>query len=203
MIAEKRSPALRRWPPTAAHILILSNRRLSDLEAELEQFTMNVWGAPEWVRAAHLANERAQFSGDLRSANTAARPPAPIRSKPSAVPANDRLWPDNRNRAKYGGKPVIKPNKQKRIGIVEVRSFRCPPAKYIDLLSQDQDFCFQPCSRFEERSQDAKNQLEQIGHQTGSLPRPLPASMPNLIFGTHTLFVNRTRPRSLRRNTIN
>jgi hypothetical protein len=27
--------------------------------------------------------------------------------------------------------------------------------------------------------------------------------MPNLIFGTHTLFVNRTRPRSLRRNTIN
>jgi hypothetical protein len=72
MIAEKRSPALRRWPPTAAHIL--SNRRLSDLESELEQFTMNVLGTPECVRAAHLANERAQFSGDLRSANTAARP---------------------------------------------------------------------------------------------------------------------------------
>jgi len=99
-----------------------------------DKFTMNVWGAPERVRPAHLANERAQISRDLRSANMVARSPAPIRSKPSAVPANDRLWPDNRNRAKDGGEPVIKPNKQKTIGIVEARSFRCPPAKHIDLL---------------------------------------------------------------------
>jgi len=45
-----------------------------------------------------------------------------------------RFWPDNRNRAKDGGEPVIKPNKQKTIGIIEVRSFWCPPAKHIDLL---------------------------------------------------------------------
>ena len=45
MIAQKRAPALRRWQLAAAHIS--SNRRLSYLEAELEQFTMNVWGAPE------------------------------------------------------------------------------------------------------------------------------------------------------------
>jgi hypothetical protein len=29
---------------------------------------------------------------------------------------------------------MTKPNKQKAIGIVEVRSFRCLPAKHIDLL---------------------------------------------------------------------
>src|SRR5665811_603354 len=109
----------------------------------------------------------------------------PIRSKPSAVPANDRLRPDNRNRAKDAGEPVIKPNKQKTIGIVEVRSFRCPPAKHIDLLRQDQDFCFQLCSRLEERRQDAKNQLEQISHQAASLSRLFYASMLNQIFGTH------------------
>jgi hypothetical protein len=45
MVAQKRAPALRWWPPVAAHIP--SDCRLSDLEAELEQFTMNVWGAPE------------------------------------------------------------------------------------------------------------------------------------------------------------
>src|SRR5665811_1465148 len=146
---------------------------------------MNVWGAPERVRPAHLANECAQLSRDLRSANTVARSPAPIRPKPSAVPANDRLRPDNRNRAKDGGEPVIKPNKQKTIGIVEVRSFRCPPAKHIYLLPQHQDFCFQLCSRLEERSQDAENQLEQIHHQVANLPRLLSASMLNLIFGTH------------------
>ena len=81
---------------------------------------------------------------------------------------------------------MIKPNKQKTIGIVEVRSFRCPPAKHIDLLPQDQDFCFQFCSRLKERSQDAKNQLEQISHQAASLSRLFSASMLNLIFGTHS-----------------
>ena len=53
MVAQKRAPALRRWQPAAAHIP--SNRRLSDLKAELEQFAMNVWGAPERVRLAHFA----------------------------------------------------------------------------------------------------------------------------------------------------
>src|SRR5450756_2338392 len=132
MVAQKRAPALRWWPRVVAHIP--SDCRLSDLEAELEQFTMDVWGAPERVRPAYLANERAQLSRNLRSANMVARSPAPIRSKPSAVPANDRLRPDNRNRAKDGGEPVIKPDKQKAISIVEVRSPRCPPAKHIDLL---------------------------------------------------------------------
>src|SRR5450756_1804947 len=132
MVAQKRAPALRRGSRATAHVP--NDRRLSDLEAELEQFTMNVWGAPERVRPAHLANERAQLSRDLRSANTVARSPAPIRLKPSAMPANNRLRPDNRNRAKDGGEPVTKPNKQKTIGIVEVRLFRRPPAKHIDLL---------------------------------------------------------------------
>src|ERR1019366_6913383 len=183
MVAQKRAPALRWWPRVAAHMP--SDCRLSDLEAELEQFTMNAWCAPERVRPAHLANERAQFSQDLRSANMVARSPAPIRLKPSAVPANDRFRPDNGNRAKDRGEPAIETNKQKTIGIVEVRSFRCLPAKHIDLLPQDQDFCFQLCSRLEERSQDAENQLEQILHQVANLPRLLSASMLNLIFGTH------------------
>src|SRR5438874_4320435 len=132
MVAEKRPPALRRCPKAAAHIP--SDCRLGDLEAQLEQLTMNAWCAPESVCAAHLANERAQLHQDLRSANTVARPPAPIRPKAGTVPANDRLRPDNRNRAKDGGKPAIEPNKQKTIGIVEVRSFRRPSAKHIDLL---------------------------------------------------------------------
>src|SRR5450631_2465340 len=114
-----------------------------------------------------------------------ARSPAPIRSKPSSVPANDGFWPDNRNRAKDGREPAIEPNKQKTIGIVEVRPFRRPSSEHIDLLPQDQDFCFQRCSRLEERSHDAENQLEQILHQDANLPRLFSASMLNLIFGTH------------------
>src|ERR1700737_2325003 len=44
VIAEKRPPALRRWPRVAAHVP--SDRRLGDLEAELEQLTMNTRRAP-------------------------------------------------------------------------------------------------------------------------------------------------------------
>src|ERR1700722_17784333 len=136
VIAEKRPPALRRWPRVAAHVP--SDRRLGDLEAELEQLTMNTRRAPQCVRTAHLANERSQLSRDLRSANT-----------------------------------------------VAVRSLRRSPAKHIELLPQDQVFRFQRCSRLEARSQDTENQLEQIGHQDASLRRPLAASTPNRIFGTH------------------
>ena len=183
MVAQKGAPALRWWPRVVAHIP--SDCRLSDLEAKLEQFAMNVWGAPERVRPAHLANQRAQFSRDLRSANRAARSPAPIRPKPSTVPANDRFRPDNRNCAKNGGEPVIKPNKQKTIGIVQIWSLRHPPAKHVNLLPQDQIFRLQLCSRLEERSQYAENQLEQILHQVANLPRLFSASILNRIFGTH------------------
>ena len=63
-----------------------------------------------------------------------------------------------------------------------MRSLRRSPAKHIDLLPQDQVSCLQLCSRPEERSQDAKNQLEQIGHQAASLPRSFLASTPNRNF---------------------
>src|ERR1019366_980583 len=118
--------------------------------------------------------------------------------KPSAVPADDRLWPDNRNRVKDRGEPVIKPNKQKTIGIIEVRLFRCPPAKHVNLLPQDQIFRLQLCSRLEERSQYAENQLEQILHQVANLPRLFSASILNRIFDTHSMAISLTPPPTAR-----
>jgi hypothetical protein len=59
-------------------------------------------------------------------------------------------------------------------------------------LPQDQVFRFQRCSRLEARSQDTENQLEQIRSSNASLRRPLAASMPNRIFGTHRYRVDTT-----------
>ena len=87
VVPEKRPPALGRWPPAAAHIP--SDRRLGDLEAELEQLTMNAWGAPQRIRTAHLANERTQLGRDLRSANRVARSPAPTRH---STWRRERVW---------------------------------------------------------------------------------------------------------------
>jgi hypothetical protein len=58
MVAQKRAPALRWWARVAAHIP--SDCRLSDLEAELEQFTMKVWGARDSV----MFTAKMSFSAD-------------------------------------------------------------------------------------------------------------------------------------------
>src|SRR5262249_13680340 len=69
MISQKGPPALRRWP-TPVHIAC--DRRLRDRETELEQFTVNVWCAPEVICAAHRADEIAQLGRDSRPANPVA-----------------------------------------------------------------------------------------------------------------------------------
>ena len=144
MIVQKGPPALRRWQPAAAHIP--SNRRLSDLEAELEQLTMNAWCAPAFARLISPMSVRS-------SAETFGLP----------IRLRDRQRQYTRNPArchrmmvsgltiaiapKDGGKPAIEPNEQKTIGIVQVRPFRRPSSEHIDLLPQDQDFRLQLCSR--------------------------------------------------------
>jgi hypothetical protein len=66
MIGRKGPPALR-WRPAPVHIAC--DRRLRDCETEIEQFTVNVWCAPEVICTAHRADEIAQLGRDSRPAN--------------------------------------------------------------------------------------------------------------------------------------
>src|SRR5262245_35220871 len=140
MIGQKGPPALR-WRPTPVHIAC--DRRLRERETELEQFTVNVWSAPEVICTAHRADEIAQLGRDPRPTNRLARPPAPVRLEPRAMPTDDCLRPENSNRAENGREPAIKPNEQQAIGIAELWSLRYLPAKHVELLAKDQDFCHQ------------------------------------------------------------
>ena len=88
---------------------------------------------------------------------------------------------------------------QKSIGIVQLRSLRRPSAKHVDLLAKNQQFCFQRCSRLEERSQDAENQFEQIRHRAVSLPRLILADMSNRIFFVESNFRYTQVVRAVRR----
>jgi hypothetical protein len=47
MVAQECPPGLR-WRPSAPDH-VFGNRRLGDLKPELKQFTMDAWGAPQWV----------------------------------------------------------------------------------------------------------------------------------------------------------
>ena len=59
MIAQKCSPGLR-WRPTVPDH-VLGDRRLGDLEAKLEQFTVDAGHAPQSVLLAYLPYEFAQL----------------------------------------------------------------------------------------------------------------------------------------------
>src|SRR4030095_13598093 len=53
------------------------------------------------------------------------------------MPADDRLWPGDCNRAEDGREPTIEPNEQKAIGIAELWSLRYLSAKHVELLAKD------------------------------------------------------------------
>src|SRR6478609_5104257 len=63
MIQEERSPALRWWAPMSGHVL--GNRSLADIDAELEEFSMDARSAPEGICQADLADQLPNFERHL------------------------------------------------------------------------------------------------------------------------------------------
>ena len=76
------------------------------------------------------------------------------------MPADDRLRPENCKRAEDGGEPTIDPNEQKAIGIAELWSLRYLPAKHVELLAKNKDFCRELRSRLKKRRNNVEDQSE-------------------------------------------
>src|SRR3984893_152471 len=55
LIAQEAAPGRRRRPSSSHHVL--GDGRLADLDAELEQFTMDSRCSPKWVGGVHLPNQ--------------------------------------------------------------------------------------------------------------------------------------------------
>lgn len=96
MIAEECLPALR-WPASSlGHIL--SHTCLTDIDAELEQLTMDPWFSPQRIGNAYLADQLAYFQQHRRPAATRSRFPTPVGSEPGTVPADYGIRLDDRQR---------------------------------------------------------------------------------------------------------
>src|ERR1039457_6911421 len=87
MIMKERLPPLRWRASSPGHIL--SHARLSDIDPELEQFSMDPRRAPQWIGNAHLADQPADLQRHNRPATTASRLPAPMRPETRAMPADN------------------------------------------------------------------------------------------------------------------
>ena len=94
MIAKERPPALGWRVSSLGHVLGYAG--LSDINAELEEFSMDPRRSPQRIGNAHLADKLAYLRRYSWSATTAPRLPAPVRSEPGTVPLYDGLRLYNR-----------------------------------------------------------------------------------------------------------
>src|SRR3979490_2501208 len=97
MIAKERPPALGWRVSSPDHVL--GHAGLSDIDADLEEFSMDPRPSPQRIGNAHLADKLAYLRRYRWSATTAPRLPAPVRSEPGTVPFYDSLWLHNRQSA--------------------------------------------------------------------------------------------------------
>src|SRR6478736_4464246 len=120
MIQEERSPALRWWAPVSGHVL--GNRSLADIDAELEELSMDARSAPERICQAHLADQLPNFEGHLGPAGSSLRLPAPEGAESSTMPADNGLRLDDRDRIQDGWCDPVQADEDQTIKIAEDRT---------------------------------------------------------------------------------
>src|SRR5258708_1900393 len=145
MIVEECLPTLRRWFSSPGHIL--GHTRLPDFDAELEQLSMDPRRSPQRISNAHLVDKLAYVRGYGWSATTTSRLPAPIRSETRAMPTDDCIRLDDRQRIASLGKQSIEANKYQPIKNTKELPSRSGAPQNVDLLPKHPDLCLQRCSR--------------------------------------------------------
>src|SRR6266851_2372007 len=86
---------------------VLRDARLSDLETELEQLTMDAWRSPQRIFRAHAASKRAGF-------------PTPVPAEAGPMPTHEGLRSDDRDGLEDRWKPSIQVDQEQAIPIREV-----------------------------------------------------------------------------------
>src|SRR5665647_1322103 len=106
VVLQEGPPCLRRRITTADHVF--AHAGIADVNAELEEFTVDARSAPKRVFAAHLPNQLTDFLRHRRAAAlAAANLPSPKQSKSLAVPSYDgSRFDDAKSRAPFGRGPT-------------------------------------------------------------------------------------------------
>src|ERR1700692_1789367 len=162
MIAKERPPALGWRVSSLGHVL--GHAGLSDIDAELEEFSMDPRRSPQRISNAHLADKLAYLRRYSWSATTTSRLPAPIRSETRAMPTDDRIRLDDHQRIASLGKQSIEANKYQPIKNTKGLPSRSGAPQNVDLLPKHPDLCLQCCLRSHQVDERPDNQPAKIGH---------------------------------------
>src|SRR6476659_8573908 len=78
--------------------MYLATESLADIDAELEELSMDARSAPERICRAHPADQLPNFESHLGPAGSSPRLPAPEGAESSTMPSYDRLRPHDCHR---------------------------------------------------------------------------------------------------------
>src|ERR1700739_541750 len=138
VIAEECPPALRRRVSSPGHVL--GRAGLSDIDAELEEFSMDPRRSPQRIGNAHLADQLAYLQRNCWPATPRFRFPSPI-------PFDHSLRPNNRQRIANAREKPIKANKNQAVDGAEGLFLGSGSPQNVYLLPQRQNFSLQRCLR--------------------------------------------------------
>ena len=97
MILQKCAPGLRRRLAAPHHVF--ADAALPNVDAELEQLTVDPWGTPRRILSAHLADQISDLTGNDRSSRLAVpHLPGPEKTKALAMPGDDCFGLDDGQR---------------------------------------------------------------------------------------------------------
>src|SRR3989304_3538995 len=168
MIMKERLPPLRWRASSPGHIL--GHARLSDIDAEFEQLSMDPWRTPQGIGNAHLADQPTDLRRHSRPATTASRLPAPIRPKTRAMPADNGVRLNDRQRIANSREQPIETNEYQSVDGIEGVFLWSSPPQDVYLLPQRPNLCLERCPRPEQVDDRPTNKSAKIPHPTTGLP---------------------------------
>ena len=137
MIGQKRAPRLRGRTSSLRHVL--GDRRLSDVDPELHELTVNTWRSPQRILLRHRPTQRADVGRNGGSTRTVPTLPRPEQAEASAVPGEDGLWLHDDDRRSPSLPHSRQPDPEQSVRSGEPHAPRACPFKDLELMSQRED----------------------------------------------------------------
>jgi len=132
VIPQEGPPVLRRCSPSSHHVL--GDRSLADLDAELEQLTVDPGCTPEWVGAAHLPNQIANLAIHCRPSRS--RAPTPKQAKSLTVPLDHRRRLDQHHHFQTARPQSVEQNPEQALESKQMQPTRPLAAKNVKLMTE-------------------------------------------------------------------
>ncbi len=186
VIAQESLPALRRRSASARHVF--GDGRLADLDAQLQQFSMDPRRTPERVLTAHLPDQVAHVIRNRRPPGPPSRSPAPVQAEATAMPAHQRLGLEDHRGLDHGWEPTVQPDEDQPVATLQSNPSRDGSLQNEQLVPEKEELGFTCRSRPAQRQEQRPKELQNVNHPRKRLYDRSPTASPDQIFSNDRYF---------------